>query len=95
MAGQENMSTSNAALVGRLFSQSAGGGHQPVQPDPDHGPVAPNTIFIGGLPLDTTEVELQASFIVYGPLVRTIVEEGKGFGFVKFASSESFSRAIK
>ena len=63
-------------------------------------PVAPTRIYVGNLPFDATEADLQSLFIIVAPVVNSEIcrnpktNRSKGFGFVHFSTVEEASKAI-
>ncbi|XP_065058865.1 protein boule-like [Rhopilema esculentum] len=70
-------------------------------PTSDGGLEIPNRIFLGGIPPDTTELELEVFFSDFGTVkdVRIVTDrktgECKGYGFVTFETPEDISNLLK
>eukprot|EP00794_Sanderia_malayensis_P006844 gene6844-7612_t len=70
-------------------------------PTDDGGLEIPNRIFLGGIPADTTELELEVFFSDYATVkdVRIVTDrktgECKGYGFVTFETAEDISNLLK
>lgn len=60
-----------------------------------------NKIYVGSLSSETTKVQLQELFSVFGPIneINLIKDrytgESKGFAFIKYSSNSSASKAIE
>lgn len=70
-------------------------------PTADGGLEIPNRVFVGGIPTETTELELETFFCDYGLVmdVRIVTDritgESKGYGFVTFDENEDISKLLK
>jgi len=55
-----------------------------------------SNVFVGNLQESTTQSQLEAAFSAYGPVLSCFIaaRDGRTYGFVKFASVESATRAI-
>lgn len=69
-------------------------------PTGDGGLEIPNRVFLGGIATETTELELENFFQVYGTIkdVRIVTDrytgENKGYGFVTFDANEDINKLI-
>lgn len=60
-----------------------------------------NKIFVGGLPLETSEDELRNHFLKYGQIIDLVIikdkqsKKSRGFGFVTFKEQSSMENTIK
>ncbi|XP_065668748.1 protein boule-like [Hydra vulgaris] len=69
-------------------------------PTPDGGLEIPNRVFLGGIPTETTELELELFFSDYGLVkdVRIVTDrvtgECKGYGFVTFDENEDINELV-
>lgn len=58
-------------------------------------------LFVGGLPYETTQQDLENMFVSFGKVVSAIIikdretGKGKGFGFVEIENDEDAKRAIE
>jgi len=70
-------------------------------PTPDGGLEIPNRVFLGGIPMETTELELELFFSDFGSVkdVRIVTDrvtgECKGYGFVTFDEHEDVSTLFR
>jgi len=70
-------------------------------PTPDGGLEIPNRVFLGGIPAETTELELELFFSDYGVVkdVRIVTDrvtgECKGYGFVTFDEAQDISSLVR
>lgn len=70
-------------------------------PTPDGGLEIPNRVFLGGIPTETTELELEIFFSDFGVVkdVRIVTDrvtgECKGYGFVTFEEQEDIGGLLK
>jgi len=70
-------------------------------PTPDGGLEIPNRVFLGGIPTETTELELELFFSDYGMVkdVRIVTDrvtgECKGYGFVTFEETEDITVLLR
>lgn len=68
---------------------------RPLSPVPSNESLSGiKRIFVGGIPVKTTEVMLRSSLSQFGPIEKVVIFSTRGYGLVTFENSESVASAI-